>query len=105
MTNKCHVTHRNMSQDFLGAASNDADFDFDRAASAFPDIEGIDGDISAPVIQNGRNSFDNFDIPQASQFTTSMKITEPDELDKFTTDFPELEPQVCYIHCHASCCN
>jgi len=84
-----------MSQHFLGqAAGNDADFDFDRAASAFPDIEGLEGDIAAPV-QNGGNGFDDFDfaVPSQSQFASSMKITEPDELDKFTTDFPELEPQ------------
>lgn len=83
-----------MSQDFLPTSNND-DFDFDRATSAFPDIEGFDGEVSVPAVQNGRNSFD-FSAP--SQFT-SMKITGSDELDKFTTDFPELEPQVSIFNC------
>jgi hypothetical protein len=88
-----HTLHtNNMSQDFLGATAN-SDFDFDRAASAFPDIEGLDGNVPTSI-PHDQPSFDDFDLGGATQFSSTLKITEPDELDKFTSDFPELEPQV-----------
>jgi len=82
-----------MSEDFLGQTGGD--FDFDRAASAFPDIDGLDGDAPAPVAAPNGSSFTNqFDLDGgATQFNRSMKITEPDELDKFTSEFPELDHQ------------
>jgi hypothetical protein len=83
-----------MSQDIFGASSGNTDFDFDRAASAFPDIEGLDGNVPVASIPHGQPSFDGFDLGSATQFNSTMKITQSDELDKFTADFPELEPQV-----------
>lgn len=88
--------------DFLGG-SNDLD-EFERAASAFPDIS-LDGtgDIpSIPTTTNNNNqssggfSFDDFDdAPVAS---TNVKVTGDDEIEKFENEFPEIEvtPQVCF---------
>jgi hypothetical protein len=90
-----------MSEDFLGQTSHSsAEFDFDRAASAFPDIDDFGGDAPIPApapTQNGASFANDFDFDGPAQFNSSMKVTEPDELDKFTTDFPELEPQVCRL--------
>jgi len=87
---------RTMSQNFLG--QSDDDFDFDRAASAFPDIDGLDGDVLAPVVPQDQSRLDNhFDMDTTAQFNKNMKITEHDELDKFTSDFPELEPQATIL--------
>jgi hypothetical protein len=71
------------------------DFDIDKAASAFPDIEGMDGPIepTAPAASNGF-SFDDFGPAPARNVT----VTESDDFDKFESDFPELEPQVRVLH-------
>jgi hypothetical protein len=81
------------------------DIDFDRAASAFPDIslDGI-GDIptQAPVLAARANSgfsFDDFDSPVEKD--SAVKVTGDDELDKFKNEFPDIQvPQVCHAgHC------
>jgi hypothetical protein len=68
----------------------DDDFDFDRAASAFPDID-LDGhgDVplpSAPAASSGF-SFDDFGSPLGQ---TEVKVTGDDEIEKFEDQFPEL---------------
>ena len=74
------------------------DIDFDRAASAFPDID-IDGDFiqssqPPPPIVAARTSngfsFDNFGSPPPSQ-KTEVKVTGDDDFDTFESDFPEIE--------------
>lgn len=90
-----------------GAGSfNDGDFDFDKAASQFPDIDGFDDALDGPVAApaplqqqqhqpstNGSFSFDALDGPSAPPMR-DVKVTETDEFDKFESDFPDLEPQV-----------
>lgn len=69
------------------------DFDFDRAASAFPDIS-LDGEgdipsfpaVSAPAPPS-TFSFDNFDSPPRYD----VKVTGDDEIEKFEDQFPELD--------------
>jgi len=77
------------------------DIDFDRAASAFPDIS-LDGGGDFPATnaytspnagQAGGFSFDNFDSfdePSAPQ----VKVTGDDEIEKFEDQFPELDTPV-----------
>ncbi len=80
-------------------ATAGGDFDFDLAASAFPEIS-LDGsgDISAPptappLSSSGSFSFDDFSTPP--QRATEVKVTGDDEIDKFESEFPDIEvPQV-----------
>ncbi|KDR75614.1 hypothetical protein GALMADRAFT_248136 [Galerina marginata CBS 339.88] len=76
--------------------NNGDEIDFDRAASAFPDIS-LDGDIpSAPSIPAGRSnassgfSFDDFDDPLSDKDTT-VRVTGDDEIDKFESEFPDID--------------
>ena len=83
------------------------DIDFDRAASAFPDIS-LDGsgDIplvpSAPSVQLGDQDSDFFDafdaVPplpqQQQQQQTAVRVTGDDEIEKFESDFPEIDVPV-----------
>jgi len=67
------------------------DIDFDRAASAFPDID-IDGDFSQPptiIASRTSNgfSFDDFGTPPSSQ----VKVTGDDDFDTFESEFPEID--------------
>ncbi|KAG2043886.1 hypothetical protein BDR03DRAFT_1087318 [Suillus americanus] len=69
----------------------DDDFDFDRAASAFPDLD-LDGhgDVplpSAPAAASSGFSFDDFGTPLGQ---TEVKVTGDDEIEKFEDQFPEL---------------
>jgi len=79
-----------------GNASAD-DIDFDRAASAFPDINVDSGDFisSQPPIVAGRTSngfsFDDFESPPFQQHKdTQVKATGDDDLDKFENEFPDI---------------
>jgi len=72
------------------------DIDFDRAASAFPDID-IDGDFiqsSQPPPPAARTSngfsFDDFVSPPPSQ-KTEVKVTGDVDFDTFESEFPEIE--------------
>jgi hypothetical protein len=74
------------------------DIDFDRAASAFPDID-IDGDFiqssqPPPPIVAARTSngfsFDDFGSPPPSQ-KTEVKVTGDDDFDTFESEFPEIQ--------------
>lgn len=84
--------------DLLGGdftSSND-EIDFDRAASAFPDIS-LDGSGDIPSLSSqppapGRNpgsgfSFDTFDTPPPQN---DVRVTGDDEIEKFESEFPEI---------------
>ncbi|KAJ3575288.1 hypothetical protein NP233_g1201 [Leucocoprinus birnbaumii] len=82
--------------DFLGG-SNDID-EFERAANAFPDIS-LDGSGDIPSVPAGNTSshnnsggfsFDDFDEPSVPT-GGAVKVTGDDEIEKFESDFPELE--------------
>ena len=84
-------------------ATAGGDIDFDRAASAFPEIS-LDGsgDISVPpsgaappMSATDSFSFDDFSTPPSR--TTEVKVTGDDEIEKFESEFPDIEvPQVSY---------
>lgn len=80
-----------------GAKGGD-DFDFDRAAAAFPDIS-LDGEgdlpsaTPAPAAASsapGGFSFDDFGSPPPGQKVTDVKVTGDDEIDKFEDQFPDI---------------
>lgn len=84
--------------DLLGGdftSSND-EIDFDRAASAFPDIS-LDGSGDIPSLSGqppapARNpssgfSFDTFDTPPPQN---DVRVTGDDEIEKFESEFPEI---------------
>ena len=82
---------------------DDADIDFDRAASAFPDISfDGDGDIltfTTPPIQTtapaGPFDLDAFGGPTPTREVRVTGHDADDEIGKFESEFPELEvPQV-----------
>jgi hypothetical protein len=82
--------------DFLGG-NNDFD-DFERAASAFPDIN-IDGSGDIPSIPAGNNQhstssvflFDDFDTMPSAPPGGSVKVTGDDEIENFENEFPDIE--------------
>ncbi|KAH7908108.1 clathrin light chain [Hygrophoropsis aurantiaca] len=79
-----------------GGGNGGGDFDFDRAASAFPDIS-IDGEGDVPPMPHsnsfggGNNgsgfSFDDFGEREAREVT----VTGDEEIEKFEDQFPELD--------------
>ncbi|EGN92761.1 hypothetical protein SERLA73DRAFT_98802 [Serpula lacrymans var. lacrymans S7.3] len=92
-----------LGADFSSSANNNADdFDFDRAASAFPDIS-LDADADVPSLPpthaprpptNGF-SFDDFGSPPRES-VTDVKVTGDDDIDKFESEFPELDVPQTY---------
>ena len=76
------------------ATATGDDIDFDRAASAFPDIS-LDGDIpslpepAAAAPASTGFSFDDFEPPR--ERNTEVKVTGDDEIEKFESEFPEIE--------------
>ncbi|CAL1711548.1 unnamed protein product [Somion occarium] len=78
-------------------ATAGGDIDFDSAAAAFPDIS-LDGtgDIPPPIASipstnsSSGFSFEDFGTPP-SERTTEVKVTGNDEIEKFESDFPEIE--------------
>ena len=83
----------------LHRSTGDDDIDFDRAASAFPDIDIDSGDFiqgsqPPPPIVAARTSngfsFDNFGSPPPSQ-KTEVKVTGDDDFNAFESEFPEIE--------------
>ena len=80
----------------FATATGGEEIDFDAAASAFPDIS-LDGDVpSVPVstgppaaAPNRSFSFDDFEPPR--ERTTEVKVTGDDEIEKFESEFPEIE--------------
>ncbi|KAF8549171.1 hypothetical protein OG21DRAFT_1448222 [Imleria badia] len=74
----------------------DDDFDFDRAASAFPDIS-LDGAGDVPTFATAPApappsafSFDDFGSPPRQTFQ-DVKVTGDDDIEKFEDQFPELD--------------
>ncbi|KAH9889383.1 clathrin light chain [Cubamyces lactineus] len=75
------------------------DLDLDRAASAFPEIS-LDGsgDIAVPsappvapaMSASGSFSFSDFSSPPPTR-TTDVKVTGDDEIEKFESEFPDIE--------------
>jgi len=80
-----------------GAGAED-DIDFDRAASAFPDIS-LDGDFTIPTAAPGQAqhvdsgfSFDDFEsTPALGGAATEVKVTGDDEINKFESEFPDID--------------
>ncbi|RPD70858.1 clathrin light chain [Lentinus tigrinus ALCF2SS1-7] len=77
-------------------ATASGDMDFDRAASAFPEIS-LDGsgDLSVPpaappLSSSGSFSFDDFSTPPQTH-STEVKVTGDDEIEKFESEFPDIE--------------
>lgn len=84
--------HTQTGGSFATATGGD-EIDFDRAASAFPDIS-LDGDVpSVPsggaAASSGGFDFDSFDAPL--ERTTEVKVTGDDEIEKFESEFPDIE--------------
>ncbi|EIW80289.1 hypothetical protein CONPUDRAFT_137566 [Coniophora puteana RWD-64-598 SS2] len=83
-----------LDSDLLGGTGGD-DFDFDKAASQFPDIS-LDGEGDVPALPSGVGvhggdfDFDDFDAPP-KETVTDVKITGDDEIEKFEDQFPELD--------------
>ena len=91
--------------DFLGGtfsssaggrlSGNTDEIDLDRAASAFPDID-LDGDIPPIPQRTTSNKDGNFGFSMNSLISPpaqpDVKITGDDEIDKFESAFPDLEP-------------
>ncbi|KAI8978306.1 clathrin light chain-domain-containing protein [Trametes punicea] len=81
------------------ATATGDDLDLDRAASAFPEIS-LDGsgDISIPsappvapaMSASGSFSFDDFSSPPPPR-STEVKVTGDDEIEKFESEFPDIE--------------
>lgn len=71
---------------------NNADeIDFDAAASAFPDIslDGTGVETAAAARTSSGFSFDEFEDALPDQ--PAVKITGDDEIDKFESEFPDIE--------------
>ncbi len=83
---------------------NDADIDFDRAASAFPDIS-LDGEGDFPTFASpppavhlpaaGPFDLDAFGSPAPPPREVKVTGHDDEEIEKFESEFPELDvPQV-----------
>ena len=86
-----------MSSDVLGAfgaAPADDEIDLDRAASAFPDLDDLDGALPAPRAAPSASAatltFAAFDEPVQQD----VKVTGDDEIEKFEDQFPDIEVPV-----------
>jgi hypothetical protein len=89
--------------DFFGADfssfsgnKNTAEFDFDRAASAFPDISLDDDDVPTFPNSSGGDTrttsgFSFHDFDTAPSLSPAVRVTGDDELEKFENEFPEIE--------------
>lgn len=85
-----------LSGDFTSGGGADT-IDFDAAASAFPDIS-LDGDIPSlpsaapPTLSTNNSDFflDEFDTPS----DPVVKVTGDDEIEKFASEFPDIEVPV-----------
>jgi hypothetical protein len=88
-------------------SGTDGHLDFDRAASAFPDIS-LDGSTDIPttaaattrhhnLLNNNSSSgfsFDDFSSPPPSHPPTDVKVTGDDELEQFESQFPDIDVPV-----------
>lgn len=83
-----------------GQFSSGDDIDFDRAASAFPDIS-LDGsgDIPTPTLggapvlshQTSTSSYADFDEFSTPPPHNDVKVTGDDEIEQFESQFPDLD--------------
>jgi hypothetical protein len=97
----------------MGDLIDDAEIDFDRAASAFPDIS-FDGDSDIPNFTTppsytpapgGPFDLDAFGGPTPTREVRVTGHDEDDEIGKFESEFPELEePQVRCVNILLACC-
>ena len=97
-----------MSEDFLareaailgsnfsssGRQGSGGEIDFDRAASAFPDLDDIGADAT-PVRTAPAASSANYDDDILGGFSsgapaTEVKVTGDDELERFENQFPDI---------------
>lgn len=88
------------SQVLGGQFSSGDDIDFDRAASAFPDIS-LDGsgDIPTPTLggapvlshQTSTSSYADFDEFSTPPPHNDVKVTGDDEIEQFESQFPDLD--------------
>jgi len=90
-----------LGDDLFSSGNTVDEFDFDAAASAFPDIS-LDGSTEIPNFSTAplgggggpiaRStsgfSFDDFDTAPQS----AVKVTGDDEIEKFESEFPEISP-------------
>jgi hypothetical protein len=84
-----------------GAGPSDIDLDFDRAASAFPDIS-LDGSVDIPtpsaapsMNRNVSSGFTFDDFETRDSISMDVKVTGDDEMEKFEDQFPDIGvPQV-----------
>ena len=97
LAREANILGDEFSTSLHGNTSGD-DIDFDRAASAFPDIDIDSGDFiqpsQPPVVASRINngfSFDDFETPAFQPKDTQVKVTGDDDLDKFETEFPEID--------------
>lgn len=93
----------------MGDLLDDADIDFDRAASAFPDIS-LDGEGDIPSYASppprtpppaGPFDLDAFGGPAPARQVRVTGHESDDDIGKFESEFPELEldvPQVRKLH-------
>ena len=83
------------------------DIDFDRAASAFPDIDIDSGDFiqssqpppNVAARTSSGFSFDDFSSLSPSQ-KTEVKVTGDDDFDTFESEFPEIEINAGQVSMH-----
>jgi len=89
-----------------GQFSSSDDIDFDRAASAFPDIS-LDGssDIPTPTLggapalshQTSTSSYVDFDDFATPPPHTDVKVTGDDEIEQFESQFPDIDVPVVSV--------
>ena len=106
-----------MSDDLLGGFSTSKsggdEIDFDAAASQFPDIS-LDGsgdipsfpDVSSPVAPAPAHTFslDALDEPSPAP-AREVKVTGDDEIEQFTSQFPDIEVPQARIRVHSLLCS
>jgi len=91
------------SQLLGGQFSSSDDIDFDRAASAFPDIS-LDGssDLPTPTLggapalshQTSTSSYVDFDDFATPPPHNDVKVTGDDEIEQFESQFPDIDVPV-----------
>ncbi|KAF8806603.1 hypothetical protein BYT27DRAFT_7191160 [Phlegmacium glaucopus] len=97
LSREADILGNEFSTSLRGNTSGD-DIDFDRAASAFPDIDIDSGDFISsqqPAVVGQTSSgfsFDDFESPPFQQHKdTQVKVTGDDDFDKFENEFPDID--------------
>ncbi|KAF7297956.1 Clathrin light chain [Mycena chlorophos] len=85
--------------DFTSSSGNaGGEIDFDAAAAAFPDIS-LDGDIPAAPVPARAGTLGSLGSTASNDFLafdtesepTTVKVTGDDEIEKFSSEFPDIE--------------